>query len=300
MVQSYLSEAMAMHGLPTTFDQTITRWYLPLAQEIAHIYHQTAPKTLTVGVQGTQGSGKSTLADFLRLIFEREYHLQCAVLSIDDFYLTWQERQNLAKQVHPLFVTRGVPGTHDIALAHQTINTLRALPHGEIQSLVRFEKAIDDRAPIASWPIIQGPVNIIILEGWCVGLTAQPQSTLSTPVNTLEAIEDGDAGWRRHANQQLEQTYSPLFKELNKLIVLNAPSFECVYQWRLLQEEKLREKTPTEQQDKLLSPDQVKRFISHYQRLTEHALASLPTQADWTYFLNADHNIYKREKKEAP
>lgn len=300
MVQSYLSEAMAIHGLPITFDQTITRWYLPLAQEIADIYHLAAPKTLILGVQGTQGSGKSTLADFLRLIFAHEYQLQCAVLSIDDFYLTRQERQLLAERVHPLLVTRGVPGTHDVALARKTIDTLKTLAKGEAQALVRFNKATDDRAPIPSWPVAQGPINIIILEGWCVGLTAQPTSALANPVNTLEAIEDSDTSWRGYVNQQLAQTYSPLFDQLNKLIVLNAPSFECVYEWRLLQEKKLKEKTPAEQQSKILSPDQVKRFISHYQRLTEHAIKTLPLQADWTFFLNADHNIYKREKKEAP
>ena len=34
--------------------------------------------------------------------------------SIDDYYKTLKERKKMAYRVNKLFLTRGVPGTHDI------------------------------------------------------------------------------------------------------------------------------------------------------------------------------------------
>ncbi|WP_075187598.1 phosphoribulokinase [Teredinibacter haidensis] len=294
-MQTYISDAIAQHGLPHEFSHTVNQWYFPLAQYItSRQKHKGA--TLVLGIQGTQGSGKSTLADFLRLIFEHEHGLACAVLSIDDFYLTRNEREKLAKKVHPLLSTRGVPGTHDINLAIKTINTLKTFKPGAELQLVRFDKAIDDRAKEADWTKIKRPVDIIILEGWCIGLKAQDDRYLENPINALEENEDTNAVWRNYVNQQLANTYPTLFKLLDCLAVLKAPSFNCVYQWRLLQEEKLKQRwrhLPTEQRanSHILSPEEVERFIAHYQRLTEHALNTLPDQADWTLPLDSDHNI---------
>ncbi|MFC3212746.1 hypothetical protein [Novosphingobium panipatense] len=80
---------------------------------------------LVVGVCGAQGSGKSTLAAALKAHFEAG-HRRVAILSLDDLYLTRQERTQLARQVHPLFATRGVPGTHDVALGIDLIDRMRA------------------------------------------------------------------------------------------------------------------------------------------------------------------------------
>lgn len=298
MVQPYLLEAMSAHALPDSFAETIARWYLPLAKEIATVYQQQRPKPLLLGVQGTQGSGKSTLADFLCTIFAHDFQLRCAVLSIDDFYLTRSEREQLAANTHPLLVTRGVPGTHDIELAQQTINNLKSLGVGETMKVVRFDKAIDDRAPEADWPSIEGPVDIIILEGWCIGIPPEPEQAIAPPVNKLESEEDVSCVWRQFVNNKLAEDYLPLYQQLDKLVVLKAPSFDCVYQWRLLQEQKLAARTSNTSDSRILSPEQVLRFISHYQRLTEHGLRTLPDQADWLFDLGEDHNITQCTKKD--
>lgn len=295
MVQDFIAAAIAQHALPPDFTDTVTRWYLPLAEKITAQARQLN-RPLVLGIQGTQGSGKSTLADFLRLIFEHQYQLSCVSLSIDDFYLTRAERAQLAETAHPLLITRGVPGTHDVQLAIDTIEQLtgaRSASDGNPVNLVRFNKAVDDRAPESDWDEVQAPVDIVILEGWCVGLRAEESRALIPPLNDLERIEDRDASWRLHVNNQLAYQYPKLFNMLDRLVVLKAPSFECVYQWRLLQEKKLEDKCRQEgtSTDKILSPAQVSRFISHYQRLTEHGLRTLPLLADWTLPLNADHQI---------
>src|SRR5699024_9400250 len=72
-------------------------------------------------ISSLQGSGKSTLATQLAsAAAERGLYLAC--VSIDDFYLDLDARQRLARQVHPLLATRGPPGTHDLALAIDTLD----------------------------------------------------------------------------------------------------------------------------------------------------------------------------------
>jgi len=305
--QDALEAAIGQHRLPADFSHTIDQWYRPLAKKIVS-KRGLGNRTFVLGIQGTQGSGKSTLAEFLRIIFEQEHELSSAVLSIDDFYLKRCERERLASDVHPLLITRGVPGTHDLGLATKALQNLSQLRANDSMQLIRFDKALDDRAEEAHWPTIHGPVNIVILEGWCIGLPPQKDERLNTPVNALEQDEDPNGTWRRYVNRQLATGYQELFQALDALTVLSAPSFECVYEWRLLQEQKLMEKQRGFEQNApvpvsdttshLLSPNQVKRFISHYQRLTEHGLQTLPGKADWLLPLNGQHEITALREKD--
>ena len=115
-IESFISE----HRLPDTFLKLIDDHYSPLAEWV--VARRQPGKTLFLGINGAQGTGKSTLADYLRLALEIEYDWHVAVLSIDDFYLTKAERTQLAEDVHPLLVTRGVPGTHDIQMLADCLN----------------------------------------------------------------------------------------------------------------------------------------------------------------------------------
>jgi len=296
MVQNYLIEAMAAQQLPGEFAQTLRNWYLPLAEELASALMECkAPVFL--GVQGCQGSGKSTLAEFLRLMLSAEHQLRVLVLSIDDFYLTRAERQQLAANVHPLFITRGVPGTHDITLALKVFAQLETLGEGQSIAIPRFNKALDDRYPETEWDRWSGPVDLVILEGWCVGLKPESQERLGTPINRLEREEDAAGHWRSYVNRQLAGHYQQLFNRLQYLVVLSAPSFDAVYQWRLLQEQKLARRWQQLHPDKpaqIQTPAQLERFIAHYQRLTEWALLSLPGQADVEFSLDQEHQIFSR------
>lgn len=239
---------------------------------------------LRVGVNGAQGAGKSTLCQLLRVVLEAGLGLRVAVLSIDDVYLTQAERQELAREVHPLLAVRGVPGTHDVALAASLLDRLAALRPGERLALPSFDKGRDDRRALAQWPEVTGPIDIILFEGWCVGASAQPAAALATPVNALEAEEDADGRWRSYVNAQLQGPYADLFARLQRLILLQVPGWEKVHAWRYQQEQSL----PAEQR---MDADQVRHFISFYERLTRHMLATLPARADVCLQLAADHTI---------
>lgn len=258
--------------------------YLPLAAWIAA---RKGHEPLIVGINGAQGSGKSTTCAWLQLLLEHGFGLRVAGFSIDDIYKTRGERSQMAAHVHPLFQTRGVPGTHDTKLG---IATLAALRRGDdCVALPSFDKANDDRQPEQAWPVFRGLADVIIFEGWCVGAVAQQAAALEQPVNELEAVEDHDGTWRRYVNDRLADDYAELFKWLDTLIMLRVPSMDSVFEWRGLQEQKLAAAAATGSQ--LMSTTQLRRFIQHYERLTRWMLEEMPQRANATLFLNAAHRV---------
>ncbi|TWB20366.1 D-glycerate 3-kinase [Nitrospirillum amazonense] len=240
-----------------------------------------------LGICGAQGSGKSTLADGLAQRLAAS-GLRIAVLSLDDLYLTKEERQDLARAVHPLLATRGVPGTHDVGLGLAVLDGL-GMPGRTL--LPRFDKAVDSRAAEGVW--VEGPVDVVLFEGWCVGAVPQAAADLGPPVNELERDRDAGGEWRRYVNAALAGDYQRLFGRLDALVLLAAPDFAVVRGWRIQQEEGLRAKLraagkPT---DGTMTDDQVSRFIQFYERLTRHILAEMPGRADLTLRLDAARQV---------
>ncbi len=250
-----------------------------MARRIAGWAREQAPgRPLAVGICGPQGSGKSTLTALLGRLLEAR-GLKTAVLSIDDLYLPRAERLTLADTVHPLLATRGVPGTHDPALG---VAVLDALAESGPVPLPRFDKARDDRAPERDWPVFEGPADVVLLEGWCVGARPQPAAALAAPVNALERDEDPHGVWRGFANAALAGSYAELFGRLDRLVLMLAPDFGVVRRWRGEQEDRLRERLAAQGRDASLAMDDaaLDRFVAHYQRLTDWIAEDLPAVAD--------------------
>lgn len=279
---------LAAHRLPDEFRVTAGDHYLPFVRSLRDARPPRRPMLL--GINGAQGTGKSTLADFVQLAASALFGWKSAVLSIDDFYLTRDERAALAKRVHPLFATRGVPGTHDVALLKTTLDALARLGAGDELALPRFDKSIDDRAPQSGWPVVRGPLDLVVLEGWCVGSRPQPEKDLEDPVNALERDEDPDAAWRGYANRRLASEYAAVFAGLDRLCLLAAPSFDAVYRWRLEQEQKLAA-SARGSGAAVMSEQQVARFIRYYERLTRHNLETLRDVADVVMALDENHAV---------
>ena len=261
--------------------QAFVNVYLPLAHWIA----QRHPgRFQVVGLNGAQGAGKSTLAKILRLLLSKGFDLQTEVLSLDDLYLQPEQRQELANQVHPLFRTRGVPGTHDVALGLELIEALRYQQAGDNVQLPRFDKAADRRHPRSAWNNITDPLDILIFEGWCVGARPQSGTELNVPVNMLEAGQDAGGDWRRASNRALAGDYQSLFEQLDLLLMMQVPDFEAVYRWRSLQESKLGENAA-------MGAEELLSFIMHYERLTRAQLQEMPQRADLVLQLDDNHQV---------
>lgn len=275
--EAWLTAFEASQGLTTSYRQIAEQVGLRLAARIL-AERRRRSGGLVVGLCGPQGSGKSTLAAVLAHLLSAR-GLAVAVISLDDLYLTQAERQSLGEQVHPLLRTRGPPGTHDVALGEALIDALRRPGRTLIP---RFDKAADDRRPPSQWDVFEGPADVVLLEGWCVGARAQPAADLETPINAMERRDDPDGVWRRHVNAALAGPYRALFDRLDLLVLLRAPGFETVLDWRTEQEHKLRAQLQSQGRDPglAMSDPAIAEFIQRYERLTRHILAEMPSRAD--------------------
>ncbi len=223
--------------------------------------HAKLGRPVLIGLAGSQGSGKSTMAQRIAALLDKK-EMRTAVVALDDFYLTIDERRDLARKVHPLCSTRGVPGTHDIELLQGALGALLA---GGSANVPRFDKAGDDRARTR---LLVGPFDAVLLEGWCVGARPEGAATLSHPVNRLERESDADGRWRRWVNERLARDYTALFARLDLRVFLRAPDFAVVENWRAEQEAHLG--------DRGMTRANIARFIEHYERITRRMLADEP------------------------
>ena len=289
MYQQLIKDFIQQERLPSTYLLDATQYFLPLVRDIKAEIQSSRKGPFLIGINGAQGTGKSTLAKLLSALLTSSGY-RTVNLSIDDFYYSKAKRQELADEIHPLLRSRGVPGTHDVDLALNLIEQLCAAGSNQQITLPRFDKSLDDCRPVAACEQIQGPIDIIILEGWFVGAKAQAGDELTQAINELEINEDSDGRWRAYVNQQLAGSYQSLFEKIHILLMLQAPGFEQILEWRSLQEEKLRALAVTNASG-LMDRKAIKHFIQHFERLTRHCLRTLPDSADRVFQLNTEHRI---------
>ncbi len=273
-----MAEFIAEERLPDAFQLTFDEVCRPLADRCID-WRADFGRTAVVGLCGAQGSGKSTVAAATERYLNR-HGLKTVAMSLDDFYLGRDARAWLAAKVHRLLQVRGPPGTHDVALACAVVDHLRGQG---TTPLPGFDKATDERQPKSRWRTVEGPADVVILEGWCVGARPEPAERLVAPANGLERRDDPTRAWRGYVNRQLAEHYQALFGRLDRLVLLQAPSFDVVRGWRVEQEAKLRARTGGG-----MSDGEVGRFVQYYERLTRWILAEMPERADWVVPLNPD------------
>jgi D-glycerate 3-kinase len=283
--------------IPEPQAKEILFWYEKLTDAILLNYKEfisTSQKEnakFLIGINGSQGSGKSTLASVLPDLLQIKGGITADGFSLDDVYKTKAERITMAKKIHPLFATRGVPGTHDLKLAEKTIEAI-FVGKGNIPI---FDKGSDDRSDAMLWRKICQPSQIAIVEGWCMACPPLPIDNLSEPINQLESEEDKDCIWRNEINQHLRTDYAKFFSQFNYFIHLSIPSFETIFKWRHLQEMKLKEKNPNA--SNLMNDIELKRFIQHFERITRFMLKTLPSTAHSCLYLNENHEIVNLENR---
>ena len=278
------------------FDQSIAtkiaslrRIYIPMSFWIDNKYKKKG-KTLFLGLSGGQGSGKTTVVGILKIILKKYFKRKTHVTSIDDFYKTLEERNKISSTIHPLFKTRGVPGTHDTNLINKFFDFIKKKKFKKFK-LPKFDKSIDDRLNEKYWFNVKERPEIVIFEGWCVGAKPQLNSLLKKPINILEKYEDKDLIWRKHANEKLKREYKKIFAMIDNFIFMKISNFNMVFKWRLLQERKLKKGSHTTK--KIMSYDKIKRFVMFYQRVTLQMFKDMPKIASVVLTLNNKHQINK-------
>jgi D-glycerate 3-kinase len=269
-------------------EKMIKSFLIPICFWIAKKANKQKP--YFIGLAGGQGTGKTTISSIIKIILEKYFKKKVFKISIDDFYKTRKERINLSKKIHPMLMTRGVPGTHDIKMMLDFFKKAKNKKFKKLK-LPNFNKAIDDRFPKKNWNNINEQPDIIIFEGWCVGARPEINKTLKKSINSLEKTSDQNLIWRHHVNQQLKTKYKKLYSQLNCMIYLKAKNFSLLQKWRLKQEKKLWLKTKNKSSHKIMSKGDVINFMQTYQRITQNMFKNTPKYASIILNLNDNHQI---------
>jgi len=284
----FLDKEKICSNSTSTNIKNLKKVYIPIAFWINKKYNKKKP--LLIGFSAGQGSGKTTIASILAIILKIFFKKNICIISIDDFYKTLSDRNRIAKKKHPLLLTRGVPGTHDINLIKNFFVNIKKKKFKKTK-LPKFNKSIDDRFKKSHWYNISKKPEIVILEGWCVGAKATTSSSLIKPINFLEKYEDQNLIWRKYVNEKLKKEYKKVFSMIDYFIFMKIPNFKMVFKWRLLQEIKLRKKS--QQKKKIMSYKEIKRFIMFYQRITLQMIKDLSKSASVVMLLKKNHEIKK-------
>ena len=269
-------------------DRMIKSFLIPVSFWVSKKMYKKKP--LIIGLAGGQGSGKTTISSILTLILQKYFKLNVFKVSIDDFYKTRKDRKLLSKKKHPLLMTRGVPGTHDVELM---LNFFKKVKSKNFKSLTvpKFNKAIDDRCKKSLWYKLKSKPDVIIFEGWCVGAKAQTNKQLKKPINSLEKVYDKGIKWRSHVNNQLKTKYKTLFKQLDGLLYLKAKNFNLLREWRIKQERKLWVRTKNKINSKIMSSGDIINFMQTYQRITQQMFKDAIKNSSIIMNLNSNHQI---------
>jgi D-glycerate 3-kinase len=236
-------------------------------------------RPVLIGVAGAQGSGKTTVC----ILLEMANRPRFAHFSLDDVYWSKAERADLGQLIHPLFATRGPPGTHDLDLAIGPIAALRQATAESETRLPSFDKLGDEPAPKSDWPIYHGRPEAILFDGWCLGATPPEKSK---PLNAVEAI-DSDGKWRAAQAVFLAEEYASFFSMFDAIIYLKPPTWEIVRRWRGQQEEHLLGRKLTAAESAKLD-----RFLMHYERITRSMMAG-GVKADVLVQLDEERRLSK-------
>ena len=243
-----------------------------------------------VGLAGGQGTGKTTISSLIKIILTKYFNLKVFRISIDDFYKTRQERISLSKKIHPMLLTRGVPGTHDINMMLSFFRKVKSKKFKRLK-LPTFNKATDDRFDKKKWYNLKNKPDVIIFEGWCVGAKSEKNNTLKKTINSLEKAKDQKQIWRKYVNNQLKSKYKKLYSNLNCLIYLRAKNFSLLQKWRLKQERKLWLSSKRKSNLKIMSKGDIINFMQTYQRITQNMFRYMPKYASIILNLNSNHQI---------
>tara|TARA_Y100000590_G_scaffold205751_1_gene233263 strand:- start:2055 stop:2978 length:924 start_codon:yes stop_codon:yes gene_type:complete len=263
--------------------------YIPISFWVERKYKEKG-KTLFLGISGGQGSGKTTITNILKIILKKFFKRKICIASIDDFYKTLGDRNKMSKTIHPLFKTRGVPGTHEVDMIKNFFYKLNKKKFNKFK-FPKFDKSIDDRLKKKHWITVNKRPEIVILEGWCVGAKAQPSYLIKKPINELEKNEDKNLTWRKYANKKLKYEYKKIFSLIDDLIFIKIPSFSMVFKWRLIQENKLKKKSQSKK--KIMSYNEIRRFIMFYERITLQMIKDLSKSASVVMLLKKNHEFKK-------
>ncbi|MHC0066527.1 glycerate kinase [Nostoc sp. UIC 10890] len=268
---------------PKEMLQVLWDLWLPLGIKLAS-QHQQLERPLIQGILGGQGTGKTTMSKVLSLILD-QLGYRTVSLSLDDLYKTYSDRLLLTQQ-DPRLIWRGPPGTHDVDLGLNVLDQIR-----ELQSSVmipRFDKSAFGGAGDRTNPEIVTNIDIVLFEGWFVGvrpINADVFDTAPPPILTNE-----DRAFARDMNLRLHD-YLPLWERLDSLIVLYPTDYRCSLEWRKQAEQQMIAAGKSG-----MSNAEIEEFVNYFWRSLHPELFIKPlvkdaTVVDMVIEIHTDHSF---------
>ena len=266
-----------------TFNKRYSKKYIH-SKILPIINHINLSKKKKFLIGGSQGIGKSSLIIIIKKTIEKFFNKKVLSLSIDNYYLSKNQRKLLAKKVHKLLITRGVPGTHDIEKLISDIKKFDKNNYPIVTPI--FDKLIDNKSNKTKK--INKKCDILLLEGWCCGCNKISKNYLYKNINSLEKNYDKNFVWRNFYNTKLFNEYKNLFNMFDEIIFMKAPSFNYVLNWRLKQENK---NTSKSKKSKKMNANEIKLFIQHYEKITKWMLINFKDMANIIIKINKYQKI---------
>ncbi|WP_392530945.1 glycerate kinase [Nostoc sp. C117] len=268
---------------PKEMLQVLWDLWLPLGIKLAS-HRQELGRPLIQGILGGQGTGKTTMCKILSLILDRLGY-RTVSLSLDDLYKTYSDRLLLTQQ-DPRLIWRGPPGTHDVDLGLDLLDQIR-----ELQSPVmvpRFDKSAYGGAGDRTTPEIVTNIDIVLFEGWFVGVRPINADIFDTPPPPI--VTDEDKAFARDMNLRLHD-YLPLWERLDSLIVLYPTDYRCSLEWRKQAEQQMIAAGKSG-----MSNAEIEQFVNYFWRSLHPELFIKPlvkdaTAVDLVIEINGDRSI---------
>jgi len=263
----FLSLLDELHTFPlksSVFLETLWNLWLPLAMQLS-TEKQSLKRPLIQGILGGQGTGKTTLCQVLKVILGKMGYSTVS-LSLDDLYKTYADRQQLQK-ADPRLIWRGPPGTHDIDLGISVLDKLRGSQTRELAAvdnlkieIPRFDKSAYGGAGDRSQPEIICAADIVLFEGWFVGVNPVADGRLNEFLATapFPISTEADCQFARDMNAKLHD-YLPLWNRLDRLMVLYPRDYRLSQVWRNQAEREM-----IAQGKSGMSESEINRFVEYF------------------------------------
>jgi D-glycerate 3-kinase len=208
--------------------------WLPLATRIEAIFREKN-RPVVFGIFGLQGTGKTTLTAVLKFLLKAN-SINAMGFSIDDIYKTHADRKELQKS-QPNLIYRGPPGTHDIDLGLLVLREIKTRistsenPQERPIAIPRFDKSLHGGSGDRIQPEFIHGVDVVLFEGWFVGLQPIPEECFERPNLPPPLVTDADRDFARQCNRELAN-YLPLWQEIDKLWVILPEDYTDSKFWR--------------------------------------------------------------------
>lgn len=258
-------------------------YWLPLAIKIAS-HRQNLQRPFIQGILGGQGTGKTTTCAVLSLIL-LELGYSTLSLSIDDLYKTYHQRLELQKQ-DPRLIWRGPPGTHDVDIALNLFDKIRR--NESPYQVPRFDKSLHGGAGDRIIPQIVESIDIVLFEGWFVGVRPINPELLENSPHPI--ITNEDKIFARDTNRKLSD-YLTLWERLDSLIILYPVDYRLSVEWRKQAEQQMIEDGKSG-----MSDSEIEQFVNYFWRslhpeLFITPLVKSPKLVDLVIEIQADHSF---------